>query len=142
MDINNITLQGYLTRDAELKYTQNNLAMLMFTIACNRMKKQGEDQAKADFINCKIFGEKCEKIQKFLTKGRQVFLQGRLQVDSYEEHGQYKSYTQVIVNQINFVWTDEDKGQSGAKDRGQSIQHGREQQSAAPATDFDDDIPF
>ncbi|MCM1220309.1 MAG: single-stranded DNA-binding protein [Lachnospiraceae bacterium] len=140
MDINCITLQGRLTKDADLKYSQNNTAMLFFSIAVNRMKKPGEDDSKADFINCRIFGEKCEKIQRFLTKGRQVFLQGRLQIDNYEENGQFKSYTQVIVSQINFVWTDADK-KEGGESKSYAVQHGRPQETAH-AQDFEDDIPF
>lgn len=136
MDINSITLQGRLTKDAELKYTQSSTAMLMFSIVCNRMKKAGEEDSKADFINCKVFGEKCEKIQRFLTKGRQVFLQGRLQVDNWEEHGQYKSYTQVVVSQISFVWTDADKADGDKK------QYAAPQQQQAAQQQFDDDIPF
>lgn len=138
MDINNVSLQGRLTKDADMKYTKNNLPLLNFAIACNRLKRQGEENSAADFINCRIYGEKCEKIQGFLTKGRQVFLTGRLQIDNYEEHGQFKSYTQVIVNQISFVWTDADKSKKEEKNEYRG-QHGRPQEAGEY---FEDDIPF
>lgn len=146
MDINNVILQGRLTRDADLKYTPNGVAVTSFAIACSRIKKAGENSAKADFVNCKIFGEKSEKLQRFLTKGRQVFLQGRLQIDNYEDHGQHKSYTQIVVSQLNFIWEEKDKNgsektNSAVPSNQQNHNSGRRQYLVDPGEDFDD-IPF
>lgn len=139
MDINNFALQGRLTKDCELKLTKEGKPFLVFTVACGRMKRKDEEKAGADFFPCTFFGDRCEKIEGFLTKGRQVFLTGRVQTETWQEHGAWKSYTQVMVRDVNIVFTEKDKKDGERQEY--ATQHGRPQPVESPS-EFEDDIPF
>ncbi len=70
--INNVTLIGRLTRDAELRYTPNNIATAQFNIACNRNFKNANDEYDADFINCVMWREQAERFCNWTRKGMLV----------------------------------------------------------------------
>ena len=82
--INNVTLIGRLTRDAELRYTPNNIATAQFNIACNRNFKNANDEYDADFINCVMWREQAERFCNWTRKGMLVGIVGRIQTRSYE----------------------------------------------------------
>lgn len=96
--LNNITIQGRLTKDIELRYTKTDKAVASFTIACNR--SYGEE---TDFINCIAWQKTAEFIQKYFNKGDMLLLSGRLQQRTYEDKdGKKRSAFDVVVNEINF----------------------------------------
>lgn len=82
--INNVTLIGRLTRDAELRYTPNNIATAQFNIACNRNFKNANGEYDADFINCVMWREQAERFCNWTKKGMLVGITGRIQTRSYE----------------------------------------------------------
>lgn len=90
--MNNVTLIGRLTKKPELEYTQNNTAVTKFTIAVNR---QSKDKG-ADFIRVTAFGRLAENICRYLDKGREIAVQGKIQTGSYEKDGR-TVYTQDII---------------------------------------------
>ena len=135
--MNNVTLIGRLTRDPEVRYTSGSqMAVARFSIAIDRPTRQGGEK-QTDFPSIVVFGKQAENCERFLTKGRLVGIEGRIQTGSYTNKNGDKVYT-----------TDEflewgDRAGSGA---------GFGQQQSAPAADMgipegfsaidDEDIPF
>lgn len=111
--MNNVVLTGRLTRDAEVKYLDNN-QVARFTLAVDKglskeKKEEMESQGKptADFINCQAWGKIAENIIKYTGKGLRVLVNGRIQTGSYEKDGQTIYRTDVVVSNIEYIdWKD------------------------------------
>lgn len=107
MTINHITLSGNLTRDAELRRTQSDLAVLGFGLAFNeRRRKPDSDEWEEipNFIDCTLFGNRAEALKQYLVKGAKVALEGRLRWSQWEtEDGGKRSKHEVIVDEIEFM---------------------------------------
>lgn len=102
--INNVTLIGRLTRDAELRYTPNNIATAQFNIACNRNFKNANDKYDADFINCMMWREQAERFCNWTRKGMLVGIVGRIQTRSYEnQQGQRVYVTEVVAENFQIL---------------------------------------
>ena len=101
--INSIFLIGRLTRDVELRYTQSNKACASFNIAVNRPYKSGEEK-QADFINIVAWGNIAENINKYVSKGSLVGVEGRLQTRTFEaSDGKKRAITEVLASNIQFL---------------------------------------
>nr|DAP54382.1 MAG TPA: Single strand binding protein [Caudoviricetes sp.] len=102
--INNVTLIGRLTRDAELRYTQTNIATAQFNIACNRNFKNANDEYDADFINCVMWREQAERFCNWTRKGMLVAIVGRIQTRNYEnQQGQRIYVTEVVAESFQVL---------------------------------------
>lgn len=102
--INNVTLIGRLTRDAELRYTQTNIATAQFNIACNRNFKNANDEYDADFINCVMWREQAERFCNWTRKGMLVGIVGRIQTRSHEnQQGQRVYVTEVVAESFQVL---------------------------------------
>lgn len=102
--INNVTLIGRLTRDAELRYTPNNIATAQFNIACNRNFKNANDEYDADFINCVMWREQAERFCNWTKKGMLVGIVGRIQTRNYEnQQGQRVYVTEVVAESFQVL---------------------------------------
>ena len=102
--INNVTLIGRLTRDAELRYTPNNIATAQFNIACNRNFKYANDEYDADFINCVMWREQAERFCNWTRKGMLVAIVGRIQTRNYEnQQGQRVYVTEVVAENFQIL---------------------------------------
>ena len=132
--MNSVVLIGRLTRDPEVRYTESQLAVARFSIAINRVPgRDGQDRG-ADFPNIVVFGKQAENCERFLTKGRQVAIQGHIQTGSYEKDGRKVSTTDVVADRVEFLeWGD--RSQSSSQGSSAGIPEGFQ------AID-DDDIPF
>lgn len=95
--INNVTLIGRLTRDAELRHTPNNIATAQFSIACNRNFKNANGEYDADFINCVMWREQAERFCNWTKKGMLVGITGRIQTRSYEGNDGKRVYVTEVV---------------------------------------------
>ena len=104
MALNFVALLGRITKDLELKSTQNGTSVLQFTVAVDRdFVKQGEER-QTDFISCVAFKQTAEFISKFFGKGRMIAVEGRLQTRSYDDkNGTKHNVTEVIVNKASFT---------------------------------------
>ena len=101
--MNKVILMGRLTKDPEVKYTQQNVAVARYSIAVARRFQQ-KGQPEVDFINCIAFGKSAEFAQKYLNKGKQIAITGRIQVHTWEnENGQKQWSTEVIVEEQYFA---------------------------------------
>ena len=131
--MNKVILMGRLTKDPEISYTQGATPMMVasYTLAVNRRFKR-EGEADADFINCKSFGKTAEFIQRYISKGRQIAVSGRLQIREYTDNtGQRKWWTEVITDEVNFA--DSKPTQDGQGGYGQTDSYGAPTQSGPPA---------
>ena len=135
--MNNITLLGRLTKDPELKYSQSGKAFTKFSIAVTREFNRDE----ADFINCVAWDKRAETIAEYLRKGRRIALQGRLSVRSYEQNGETKWMTEVIVDKFDFIDTAASGG-SSYEDKKSSNEPDFSNEVVSEDTIDDDDFPF
>ena len=139
--MNKVILMGRLTKDPEVRYTQSAepMAIARYTLAVNkRFKKQGE--ADADFIPCVAFGKQGEFAEKYLAKGRQVAVVGRLQVRNWEDNeGKKRTTTEVVVEEHYFAESKSDKA-----DKPQSKKQDSDTDGFYPIDDNveDEDLPF
>ena len=100
--MNKIILIGRLTKDPELSYTQGGKAVCKFTLAVDR-PYNGESK-EADFINIVVWNKAGENAAKYLAKGRQTAVEGRLQIRSYDGNDGKKRYvTEVIADRVEFI---------------------------------------
>lgn len=105
--MNKVTLIGRLTRDPEIRYSQNSeqpMAIARYTLAVDRrMRREGSDQ-NADFISCIAFGKQAEFAEKYLLKGTKIAINGRIQTGSYTNKDGQKIYTtDIVVEDHEFV---------------------------------------
>ena len=102
--MNRISLSGRLVREPEVRYSQGEkpMAIASFTLAVDRKFKQ-EGQPTADFISCKAFGKTGEVIEKYVTKGTKIIVEGRWQTGSYKNKDGQTVYTNdCMVENIEF----------------------------------------
>ena len=103
--MNKVILIGRLTKDVELRYTQtNNTAVASFSIAVNRKFVKTGEERQADFFNIIAWNKLAENISKYLFKGNQVAISGRLETRSWDDQNGQKHYvTEVIAEEIDFI---------------------------------------
>lgn len=102
--MNKAILIGRLTKDAELRYTQSNIACATFDLAINNGKNENGEDRKADFIRCVIWEKQAENMAKYTHKGSQVAIEGSIKTDSYDdEQGNKKYRTYVLARRIMFL---------------------------------------
>lgn len=102
--INNVILVGRLTKDVELRQTNNNNQIVSFNLAVNRPFKDQNGQQQTDFINCKAFNKTAQNIARYCGRGSSVAVQGSIQTGSYKKQDGSTGYsTDVMVNQVAFL---------------------------------------
>lgn len=100
--MNKVILIGRPTKDPDVKYTQDQLAIAKFTLAVDR---RGKEKA-TDFISCVAFGKTAEFVEKYITKGTRIALEGQIRTGSYNKQSGEKVYTtDVVVEQVEFAQT-------------------------------------
>lgn len=138
--LNKIMLIGNLTRDPQLSYLPSQTAVVDFGLAVNR-KYTGKDGTKKEdvcFIDCRAFGKPAETINKYLTKGKSVFLEGRLTFDSWTgQDGAKHSKHRVTVENFQFLGAP-----SGTGGAGQQNSQNFDEPPASEDQSGNDDIPF
>ena len=132
---NKVILMGNLTRDPEVRYTPNGIAVASFAIAVNRKYKQGDEtKEEVSYIDIVVFGKQAESCGQYINKGDSVLIDGRLQQRRWEtEEGQKRSKVEVVAQSVNFM--------PKRTPSGQSASHGHAE--PAPEVPVDEgDIPF
>jgi single-strand DNA-binding protein len=104
---NKVLLMGNLTRDVQLKYLPSQTAVAEFGLACNRKFRTatGEDREEVTFVDITAFGKQAEVLNQYMTKGKPIFIEGRLKFDSWEDKngGGKRSKLTVVVENFQFV---------------------------------------
>ncbi|MGD0540988.1 MAG: single-stranded DNA-binding protein [Tepidisphaeraceae bacterium] len=112
-NVNKVILIGNLTRDPQLKYLPSQTAVAEFGLATNRKFKSssGEDREEVCFVDCAAFGRTGEVINQYCQKGKQIYIEGRLKYDQWEDKqgGGKRSKLSVVVENFQFL---------GARDSG------------------------
>jgi single-strand DNA-binding protein len=132
--LNKFTGIGNLVRDPEQHTTQTGMVIVSFTIAINWRGKDGKEGA--EYVRCVVFGKLAEIAAKYLKKGSQVYVEGRLRTNKWEKDGQTHYTTEVVLSEMQFL---------GKKENGSNGSNAaQEPDNYAPAADlgWDDDCPF
>lgn len=121
-NLNKVMLIGNLTRDPDLKYTAGNQAVCELGLAVNRRykTKEGEDREETTFVDCEAWGKQAEILKQYLTKGRPLFIEGRLKLDQWEDkEGQKRSKMRVVIENFQFLGSNPGGARSeGGEDNG------------------------
>ena len=163
MSFNKIIIVGNLGRDPELRYTPQGTAVCNFSVATSERKRNatGEEQEITTWFRVTMWGKQAENASKYLTKGRQVYIEGRLRVEEWTDRDGKNRYTlEVHGTEMQFIGTRGEEGgysqQSGGDDFDQTAPPSRtenrpasRQAAAGQRDDFDtqdvatdEDIPF
>jgi single-strand DNA-binding protein len=131
---NKVLLMGNLTRDPQLKYTPAQMAICEFGLAVNRKWKSqsGEQKEEVNFIDCTAWGRTGEVINQYFTKGKPIFIEGRLKYDSWEDKqgGGKRSKVTVVVENFQFIGG-KDGGAGGGGQGGDYSEEGSQERAPA-----------
>ena len=156
---NRVLLMGNLTRDIEVRQTSGSQVVANFGLAMNRRFRTaaGEDREEVTFVDCEAWGPQAEVMAKYLSKGRPVFIEGRLKLDQWQDkEGNKQSKLRVVVETFQFVGSPAGAGggagggyagDGGAPPREHAPRSERAPRNAAPAPAqhepvAEEDIPF
>lgn len=139
--MNRTVLVGRLTRDPDLRYTPNGVAVANFTIAVNRPFKNDQGEQQADFINGVVWRKPAENLANYMKKGSQIGVDGRLQSRSYEQDGRTVYVTEVVADSIQFL---ESRGTQNNQEKqtNQQPQSNPFGNTGQPLDINDEDLPF
>ncbi|MCB9852018.1 MAG: single-stranded DNA-binding protein [Phycisphaerales bacterium] len=151
-NFNKVILAGNLTRDPQLSVLPSNTQVCEFGMAINR-KWRGQDGEMRDetcFVDLRAFGRTAETINKYMSKGKPILVEGRLRYDQWEgKDGQKKSRLTVVVDNFQFIDSGGGGGRGGSSSRGDRNERGNDRgndyDEMPPVTsgaDSADDIPF
>ena len=103
--LNKVQLIGYLGKDPEMRKTPNEKNVTSFSLGVTRRwrGKSGEDQSTTDWFNIETWGRLAEICNDYLSKGRLVYVEGRLQTDRYEQEGSTRYFSKVVSNQMQIL---------------------------------------
>lgn len=138
--INKVVLLGNLTRDPQVKYTTGGTAVATFGVATNRTWTTNEGQTKEDvqYHNIVAWSKLAELVSKLLTKGRKIYLEGRLTTRKFtDKNGQERSVTEIVMDDF-IVFSDGRRVDSGS----QEAETKAAQPSSSTVSSSADDIPM
>ncbi len=158
--LNKVMLIGNLGRDPEIRYSQQGTAMVNFSIATSEQwndKNTGEKQEKTEWHRIVAFRKPAEILEKYLSKGSKIYIEGRLQTRNYEKDGQTHYTTEIVVREFQFLGGKQEN-QGGGSNYQSNSGGGYQQQTNSGNNDQyqnqtapgsggqepvpDDDIPF
>ncbi len=139
MSVNKVILLGRLGADPELRYTQSGQAVCTFNMATSESWGTGDDrQERTEWHRIVVWGRKGEVSAEYLSKGREVFLEGRLQTRKWQDrNGQDRYTTEIVARDVQFIG-----GARGGGQRSSNEPPPPEEDFGGGMNDKDDDIPF
>lgn len=161
-NLNKVLLMGNLTRDPEMRVTPSGHSICKFSLAINRTwrDRDGNQQNDTTFVDVDSFGKQAEVISKYMTKGRGIFVEGRLRLDQWENSaGEKRNKMMVVLENFQFVGGRGDGEPGGAQDSQEGgspyEENSPPSRQAAPSSkappskpaakandDIEDDVPF
>lgn len=134
--LNRVVLIGRLTKDPELRYTPNGVAVTSFTLAVDRTYKNAKGEKETDFIPCVVFRQLAELCSNYLAKGKLAAIDGRIQVRSFDgQDGQRRWVTEVLGDNVRFLSPRDSAGAPNSYAGGDDVPFMDE-------ISLDDDVPF
>ena len=111
--MNSVHIIGRLTKDPQISYiSDTQTAVARFSVAISRGKDKDGNDKGTDFPNVVVFGRQAENCERYLSKGKLVGIEGRLQTGSYEKDGRKVYTTDVIANRVEFLeWDNKEKSE-------------------------------
>ena len=160
--LNKVLLMGNLTRDPELRVTPKGTSICQFSLAINRQFKMesGESREEVIYVDIEAWGKQGETIAKYMTKGRPLYVEGRLRLDQWEDKNtkEKRSRMKVVLEQFQFLGDSRGGAPGGAGGAGGPTsepgidqtaspeRHAPPPRSSAPAKqaaeNLDEDVPF
>jgi single-strand DNA-binding protein len=154
--LNKVLLIGNLTRDPDVKMLSSGRPVCNFGLALNRSYKDGEGNRKEEvtFVDVECYGPRAEAVGRFFTKGRSIFVEGRLKLDQWEsKEGEKRSAIRVVLD--NFEFVDSKQDSAGMSERQPSANIATKSDTTTDSTvpdspssdvksdpDLDEDVPF
>jgi single-strand DNA-binding protein len=154
-NLNKVMLIGNLTRDPELRVTPKGTAICTFSIAVNRKFKDdsGGEREEVTYVDIEAWGKSGENISKYVTKGRPLFVEGRLRLDQWEDKTtkEKRSRMKVVLENFQFLGGGRGEGGPGGAEGGEAPRSFAPRSNAgaaprpsapAPQENLDEDVPF
>jgi single-strand DNA-binding protein len=146
--LNKVLLIGNLTRDPEVRMMSSGRPVCNFGLALNRNYKDSEGNKKEEvtFVDVECFGPRAEAVARFFSKGRPIFIEGRLKLDQWEsKEGEKRSAIRVVLD--NFEFVDSGRSESSTPSSGASLTDANLQANSldtqpSQQSDLDEDVPF
>jgi single-strand DNA-binding protein len=142
--VNKVIIVGNLGRDPEVRYTSNGNSIVGLAVATSRSyvsKQNNERIEETEWHRISVFGKQAEACEKYLRKGRQVYIEGRLKTSSYEKDGEKRYSTEIIADVVQFLGS---RDAQGEQTRGNERQPPPQKNSRYEGSSFgeNDEIPF
>lgn len=152
-NLNKVMLIGNLTRDPELRVTPKGTAICTFSLAVNRKFKDesGGEREEVTYVDIEAWGKAGENISKYCTKGRPLFVEGRLRLDQWEDKNTKEKRSRMKVVCENFQFLGSGRGEGGGGgEGGESRSYSPAPRASAPSRpappaqqeNLDEDVPF
>ena len=150
--LNKVLLIGNLTRDPDVRMMTNGRPVCNFGLALNRSYKDAEGNRKDEttFVDVECFGPRAEAVGRFFTKGRAIFVEGRLKLDQWEtKEGEKRSAIRVVLDNFEFVDSRQEATSANVASSGDKISAQAGPTNEKPVADskeadpeLDEDVPF
>lgn len=147
MSLNKAMLIGRLGRDPELRYTNNGTAVCNLSLATSRKfkKQDGTSEEKTEWHRIVVWSKQAESCNQYLTKGREVYVEGRIETRKYEHNGVEKYATEIIAENVRFLGGGGGGGDRSGGAKGGGEDGGGNKPESEPVyqpNPADGDIPF
>jgi len=142
--VNKVILVGNLGRDAELRYTPSGAAVASLNLATTETwnDKSGQRQEKTEWHRVVLWGKQAESLQEYLVKGKQIYIEGKLQTRQWDDKDGNKRYTtEIKADRVTLLGSGGGRGMGGGE-RGGGPAHGPDGHEPPMEPITDDDIPF
>ena len=150
--LNKVLLIGNLTRDPEVRMMSNGRPVCNFGLALNRSYKDSDGNRKDEttFVDVECFGPRAEAVGRFFSKGRSIFVEGRLKLDQWEsKEGEKRSALRVVLDNFEFVDSKQDGPRAAVRSSDNTNASQTDKKVSAPPQkesrndpDLDEDVPF
>ena len=143
--LNKVMLIGNAGKDAELRYAASGTAMSQFSLAVNyrRRAQSGDWEDATEWFNVTLFREQAERVSQYITKGKQVYVEGRLQTRTWDDDQGVKHYrTEVIANTVTLLGSSPREGGGGGGGRSRGGYSGPRDSGGGGGDIEPDDLPF
>jgi len=146
--LNKVLLIGNLTRDPEVRMMSSGRPVCNFGLALNRNYKDAEGNKKEEvtFVDVECFGPRAEAVGRFFSKGRAIFVEGRLKLDQWEtKEGEKRSAIRVVLDNFEFVDVGKSDGHTTPDQSNRPVtptEKPKPQESLSDDNGFDEDVPF
>ncbi|MFA5388713.1 MAG: single-stranded DNA-binding protein [Candidatus Omnitrophota bacterium] len=144
--LNKVFMIGNLTRDPELRYVPSGAPVTTFGLAANRtyMTQHGDKKDEVCFVRVVVFGKQAESCSQYLTKGRPVFVEGRLQYRAWEQDGQKRSTLDIVAERVQFLGSPAKQGSAAGQEEMPDAQKDTFTEEPPPAENVkpEEEAPF